>query len=95
MKDCPAKDVMCDKCKVKGHFSKACIKCTDCGEWGHKTKKSNRCSQDKPDKSTKKTKNETDAIQIMGMGAVNSTKKDRKVTNKKPISYHIFINGGR
>ena len=41
---CPAWDIKCIKCKVRGHFVKACSKCTDCGKWGHRSKNSRWCA---------------------------------------------------
>ena len=40
---CPAWDIKCNKCQVRGHYGKACYKCTDCGKWGHKSKNNRRC----------------------------------------------------
>ena len=40
---CPAWDHKCSKCKAKGHYDKACYKCTDCDKWGHKSKSSRWC----------------------------------------------------
>ena len=31
---CPAWDSKCAKCQIKGHYEKACYKCSDCGERG-------------------------------------------------------------
>ena len=45
MSDCPARNVTCDKCSVKGHYSRNCIKCKDCQQWGHGSKKSRHCKQ--------------------------------------------------
>ena len=32
--DCPARNVTCDRCSVKGHYTKNCIKCKDCQQGG-------------------------------------------------------------
>ena len=40
---CPAKDVTCDRCAVKGHYTRKCVKCKDCQSWGHSTNKSRHC----------------------------------------------------
>ena len=41
---CPAYDNKCTKCQIKGHYEKACFKCSDCGKWGHKSKDSRWCA---------------------------------------------------
>ena len=35
---CPAWDIQCAKCQIRGHFGKVCFKCSACGQWGHKSK---------------------------------------------------------
>ena len=70
LKECPARDVICDRCKVRGHISKACIKCKDCTEWGHKSKQSHRCTQNRTENSTPKNSHDTDAIDMMSLGAM-------------------------
>ena len=52
---CPAWDNKCTKCQIKGHYEKACYKCSDCGKWGHKSKKSRWC-----DKGEDKDKQDSD-----------------------------------
>ena len=43
LSDCPAKDVICERCSVKGHYTRKCIKCKDCQQWGHGSGKSKHC----------------------------------------------------
>ena len=93
LKECPAKEVTCDRCNVKGHFSKACIKCADCSEWGHKSKKSKRCTQEKPEQ-TDMASRDTGTMNIISLGAVaNNSKVVGAEVEKKPISHHIFTDG--
>ena len=93
MRYCPAKDVTCEKCKVKGHYTKACMRCNDCNEWGHKSKKSQKCSQTKSEK-TDKVQNETNAIHMMALSCIHThTSEVGVVLNKAPTSHHIFMNG--
>ena len=42
---CPAWSSVCNKCNIKGHFSKMCSQCSDCGIWGHKNNTSRFCKQ--------------------------------------------------
>ena len=42
---CPAWSSICNKCNIKGHFSKMCSQCSDCGIWGHKNNTSRFCKQ--------------------------------------------------
>ena len=44
LQECPAREVVCDKCQVKGHYSKHCIRCKDCQTWGHGSKHSRHCN---------------------------------------------------
>lgn len=44
LQECPAREVVCDKCQVKGHYSKHCIRCKDCQTWGHGSKYSRHCN---------------------------------------------------
>ena len=45
MSECPARNVVCDKCRVKGHYTRTCIKCKDCQQWGNGSDKSKHCKQ--------------------------------------------------
>ena len=100
LSECPAKDVTCDRCSVKGHFTKNCIKCRDCQQWGHNSKNSKYCQQGK--------KSETGSINVhkgdngfvisnlshitrqadLRLATVGS-KKGRTV----PLTHHIFSEG--
>ena len=42
LNNCPAKYTTCERCQVKGHYTKKCIKCSDCQQWGHGSKKSDK-----------------------------------------------------
>ena len=44
-KQCPAWGSTCNKCTIKGHFTKYCTKCTHCGMWGHRDDKSRFCKK--------------------------------------------------
>ena len=48
LKECPAREVTCDKCQLKGHYTKHCIKCRDCQTWGHGSKTSKHCKEEAP-----------------------------------------------
>ena len=39
LNNCPAKYTTCERCQVKGHYTKKCIKCSDCQQWGHGSNK--------------------------------------------------------
>ena len=52
LKECPAKDVTCERCTIRGHYTKKCIKCKDCQQWGHGSKASKHCKVDKEEKVT-------------------------------------------
>ena len=41
--NCPEWETVCDKCKVKGHKTQVCSRCSHCSEWGHKNKASKKC----------------------------------------------------
>ena len=55
LKECPARDVICERCKIKGHFTRKCIKCRDCHSWGHSSRNSRHCG-------IKESKDETGVI---------------------------------
>ena len=95
LSNCPARDVTCDRCAVKGHYTRKCIKCKDCQAWGHSSNKSRFC------KNVEKT--ETAALMDNSKGFVMSqlshissvadinlatvgSKKGRVV----PLTHHIF-----
>jgi hypothetical protein len=46
MSECPAGNVTCecDKCSVKGHYTRNCIKCKDCKQWGDGSGRSSNAS---------------------------------------------------
>ena len=67
LQECPARDHVCEKCKVKGHFSKACLKCKDCSEWGHGSKRSQKCNLNKSDKN--KNNSEVESMVISALGS--------------------------
>ena len=46
-KHCEAWTATCAKCKVKGHFTKSCSKCSSCGAWGHRDISSRACTMGK------------------------------------------------
>ena len=45
MSECPARNITCEKCKVKGLYTRTCIKCKDCQQWGNGSDKSKHCKQ--------------------------------------------------
>ncbi|KAJ8310667.1 hypothetical protein KUTeg_012532 [Tegillarca granosa] len=44
-RSCEAWTFTCAKCKVKGHYTKSCSKCSTCGAWGHRDSSSRACTQ--------------------------------------------------
>ena len=44
----PSWDHKCNKSQVRGHYERACYKCSDCGQWGHKSKLDQTCFQEIP-----------------------------------------------
>ena len=45
---CPAWAATCGKCKIMGHYTKCCSKCSTCGAWGHRDGSSRFCKQPTP-----------------------------------------------
>ena len=45
---CPAWAATCGKCKIMGHYTKCCSRCSTCGVWGHRDGNSRFCKQQTP-----------------------------------------------
>ena len=101
LKECPARDVTCERCKTKGHFTRKCIKCRDCHSWGHSSRNSRHCG-------IKESKDETGVINVIREDTVHRTstlahierRADKHLAlvcagKKKgvPLTHHIFTHG--
>ena len=61
-KKCPTWTETFSKCKVKGHYSKSCNKCTACGTWGHRDSNSCFCSRQPASTNNHNTFNTEDEL---------------------------------
>ena len=81
-KKCPAWQMTCNKCHVKGHMSKMCQKCISCGKFGHRDSNSKFCADSKS-KTLITTDENLFTDQLVTMNT-SSARTERK------IEHHIF-----
>ena len=84
---CPAWDTKCTKCQVRGHFVKACSKCTDCGKWGHRSKNSRWCAANEDEQILDDDMGA--AIMISGMTMSNARRRGKRNSAPKRKSRQI------
>ena len=88
---CPAWDIKCTKCQVRGHFEKACSKCTDCGRWGHRSKNSRWCTASGDEQTSD---NDVGAVtMISAMAMSKNRRRGRKSSAPKKESRKITLVG--
>ena len=101
--ECPARDVTCERCMIRGHYTKKCIKCKDCQQWGHGSKKSKHCKADKEEKVTGgvNTRVDTEGFVMASLVSSISNKAEMRlatVGSRKgrtiPLTHHIFTERG-
>ena len=97
MSECPARNVVCDKCRVKGHYTRTCIKCKDCQQWGHGSDKSKHCKQGDKTETVGISMDDNSKGFVMSELAHITHKADiclATVGSKKgrtiPLTHHIF-----
>ena len=90
---CPAWSTDCEKCDVRGHFSKCCSKCEDCGHWGHRNGNSKFCKKATQKGNAHQTEDSTEAFRTMDdnlhtqLAAVNSKAFKR---NEHPMDHLVY-----
>ena len=76
---CPALNHQCTKCKIRGHYEKACYKCSNCGSWCHSNKKSKWC-EDKEDPDQ----------EVGSMLSAMTMQRKRRVQKKKQATNQVL-----
>ena len=92
---CPAWQVTCSKCNIRGHYSKTCSKCSACDSWGHRNNRSRFCSKQEKQNANQTT--DSNAFQTVDershsqLASVNTRHRENATHSwKRPMEHLVF-----